>query len=51
MFDKLTEELLDLTVTERGRGVGNALPALPLCCSLALCFTLCSSCSSREELM
>jgi hypothetical protein len=48
MFDKLTEELLDLTVAERGHGVGNALPAFPLCCSLVLCIQLCSSCSSRE---
>ena len=47
MFDKLTEELLDLTVRERGRdAVGHALAAFPLCCSLAL--SLCCSCSSRD---
>ncbi|HKI91514.1 MAG TPA: hypothetical protein VJ986_04375 [Gaiellaceae bacterium] len=47
MFDKLTDELLDLTVSERGLGVGNALPAFPLCCSIVLCVQLCSSSSSR----
>jgi len=47
MFEAVTEELLDLTVTERGYGVGNALPALLLCCSIVLCVQLCSSSSSK----
>ena len=49
MFDKLTDELLDLTVTERGHaGVGDAIVAfLPLCCSLVI--SLCSSSSSSKD--
>ncbi|HVM57449.1 MAG TPA: hypothetical protein VMT74_08305 [Gaiellaceae bacterium] len=35
-------ETLDLTVAERGDPVGNALPALVLCCT-------CSSCSSKSS--
>lgn len=44
-------DLLDLTVEERGFGIGNALPAFPLCCSLALCLNrgCSSSCSSKAE--
>ncbi len=49
MFDQLTEDLLDLAVTEHGRAVGGALPAFPLCCSIVLCFTLCSSSSCVRE--
>jgi len=45
MFERLTEDLLDLAVTEHGQPVGSALPAFPLCCSIVLCFTLCSSSS------
>jgi hypothetical protein len=33
---------VDLTVVERGDPVGNALPALVLCCT-------CSSCSSKDS--
>jgi hypothetical protein len=51
MFERLTDELLDLTVTERAHAVGNALPAFPLCCSIVLCIELCSSSSSREDLV
>jgi hypothetical protein len=48
MFDELTDELLDLTVTERGHaGVGDAIVAFPICCSLAISLC-CSSSSSRE---
>ena len=45
MFNRLTEDLLDLAVTERGSSVQSALPAFPLCCSVVLC--CCSSCSAR----
>ena len=45
----MPEELLDLTVTERGLGNGHALPAFPLCCSLVICINLgCSSSSSSK---
>ncbi|MGD0713417.1 MAG: hypothetical protein ABSB24_04435 [Gaiellaceae bacterium] len=47
MFAQLTQDLLDLRVTEKGRSGGNGLAALPLCCSLVI--SLCSSCSSKEE--
>jgi hypothetical protein len=48
MFDNLTEELLDLTVRERGHdGRGLALVAFPLCCSIVI--SLCSSSSSKVE--
>ena len=43
MFDRLTEELMELTVVERGRPAGLALPAFPLCCSVVLCCTSSSS--------
>jgi len=46
MFERLTDDLLDLAVTEHGRPVGGALPAFPLCCSIVLCCS--SSCSARE---
>ncbi|HLX19577.1 MAG TPA: hypothetical protein VKR23_05445 [Gaiellaceae bacterium] len=47
MFDELSEELLDLRVTERGSPVvGNAYAAFPLCCSIVLC---CSSSSSGRD--
>jgi len=47
MFDQLSEELLDLRVTERGSpAVGNAFAAFPICCSVVLCCS--SSCSERE---
>ena len=51
MFNKLTEDLLELTVVERGLGAGNALPAfIPLCCSIVLCLNRgCSSSSSEKE--
>ena len=45
MFTRLTEDLLDLAVTEHGVPTGGALPAFPLCCSVVLC--CCSSCSAR----
>ena len=47
----MSEELLDLAVTERGLGYGNALPAFPLCCSLVICISLgcSSSCSSQLQ--
>ena len=46
MVDELTDELLDLRVTERGStAVGNAFAAFPICCSLVLC----CSCSQREN--
>ncbi|MBV8563581.1 MAG: hypothetical protein JOZ56_10855 [Actinobacteria bacterium] len=48
MFETLNEDLLELTVVERGYTVGNALPAFPLCCSLVLCIG-CSSCSSSSK--
>ena len=52
MFDALTEELLDLSVTERGRGpLADAVVAFPICCSLALSLCCSSSCSSRDELV
>ena len=46
MFDTLTDELLDLTVSERA---GNALPAnaVPIC--IVLCISLCSSSSRPDE--
>ncbi len=48
MFDTLTDELLDLKVTERGQAaVGNALAAFPICCSLAI--SLCCTSSSKNE--
>lgn len=48
MFDKLSEELLDLRVTERGSpAVGNAFAAFPICCSVVLCCS--SSCSEIRE--
>jgi hypothetical protein len=47
MFEKLTEELLDLRVTERGTpAVGNAFAAVPICCSIVLC---CSSSCSEDK--
>ena len=47
MFEKLTEELLDLRVTERGTpAVGNAFAAVPICCSVVLC---CSSSCSEDR--
>jgi hypothetical protein len=47
MLDQLTEELLDLTVTERGhRRAVDAIVAFPMCCSVVLC---CSSSCSRVE--
>jgi hypothetical protein len=47
MLDELTEELLDLTVTEHGHaGVGDAIVAFPICCSIAL--SLCCSSSSKN---
>jgi hypothetical protein len=49
MFDRCSEELLDLTVRERGRAAGHALPAFPLCCSIVLCISLGCSCSSTEN--
>ena len=49
MFDRCSEELLDLTVSERGLGAGHALPAFPLCCSIVLCVNLGCSSSSCEE--
>ncbi len=46
MFDRFEEELLDLSVTERGHTAeGYALAGFPLCCSIVL--SLCSSSSSR----
>jgi hypothetical protein len=49
MFDALTQELLELKVTERGIKPGpNGLPAIPLCCSLVL--SLCCSCSCSHNL-
>ena len=45
MFERLTQELMELTVEERGRPAGLALPAFPLCCSIVIC----SSSSSSEE--
>ena len=47
MFTRLTEDLLDLRVTEKGRSRGDGLAALPLCCSLVI--SLCSSSSSKTE--
>lgn len=47
MFDQLTQDLLDLRVTEKGRSSADGLAALPLCCSLVI--SLCSSSSSKEE--
>ena len=48
MFDRFEEELLDLSVTERGHTAeGFALVGIPLCCSLVLQLS-CSSSSSRE---
>ena len=47
VFDKLTSDLLDLAVAERGLDApGYALPAFPLCCSIVLC----SSCSCSRNL-
>ncbi|HEV7134897.1 MAG TPA: hypothetical protein VGN27_14310 [Gaiellaceae bacterium] len=49
MFDKLTEELLDLTVRERGNdGAGHALVAIPICCSVVI--RLCCSCSRPGQI-
>jgi hypothetical protein len=48
MVDELTDELLDLRVTERGSSaVGNAFAAFPICCSIALCCS--SSCCQRKS--
>ena len=48
MFTRLTEELLDLRVSELGqRPAGYALPAFPLCCSLVICSS-CSCCDKKE---
>jgi hypothetical protein len=48
VFEKLTEELLDLRVTERGTpAVGNAFAAIPICCSVVLCCS--SSCSEIKD--
>jgi hypothetical protein len=48
MFDKLSVELLDLRVTERGTpAVGNAFAAIPICCSVVLCCS--SSCSELKN--
>jgi hypothetical protein len=47
MFAQLTQDLLDLRMTEKGRSGGNALAAVPLCCSLVISF--CSSSSGKEE--
>ena len=48
MFDAFEDELLELTVTERGHTAeGFALVGIPLCCSLVLQLS-CSSSSSRE---
>ncbi|HET7567575.1 MAG TPA: hypothetical protein VFJ91_06260 [Gaiellaceae bacterium] len=51
MSNRTEPDLLDLTVSERGLGVGNALPAFPLCCSLVICINrgCSSSCSSKVE--
>ncbi len=47
MFDELSEDLLDLALTERGHvSDGHALAAIPLCCSLVIVLS-CSS--SRTE--
>lgn len=48
MFDRLTDELLELTATERGEARLLAQPAL-LCIALCLSLTLCSSCSCGGE--
>jgi hypothetical protein len=51
MFEAFEEELLDLSVTQRGHTAqGLALAGIPLCCSIVLCVTLSSSSSSRPEL-
>lgn len=47
MFAQLTQDLLDLRVTEKGRSGGSGLAAFPVCCSIAI--SLCSSCSSKVE--
>ena len=48
MVDELTDELLDLRVTERGSAaVGNAFAAFPVCCSIVLCCS--SSCCQRKS--
>jgi hypothetical protein len=48
MFSRLTEELLDLRVSELGqRPAGYAVPAFPLCCSIVLCSSC--SCSDKKE--
>ena len=47
MFDKLADELLDLTIRERGtEGAGHALVAVPICCSIVLC---CSCCKPADR--
>ncbi len=52
MLDELTEELLDLTIIERGHASpGTVIAAWPLCCSLALSLCCSSSCSSRDEVV
>jgi hypothetical protein len=48
MFDELTQDLLDLRVTEKGCSSGSGLAAFPLCCSIII--SLCSSCSSKEDI-
>jgi hypothetical protein len=48
VFEKLTEELLDLRVTERGTpAIGNAFAAIPACCSIVLCCSC--SCTDTKE--
>lgn len=48
MFTRLTEELLDLRVTELGqRPAGAAVPAFPLCCSIVLCSSC--TCSNKKD--
>jgi hypothetical protein len=50
MSERSNVALLDLDVVERGQGVGSALPAFPLCCSLVLCRGCSCSCSSGEKI-
>jgi len=46
----VSEDLLDLSVAERGIAGNQALPAFPLCCSLVICINLgCSSSSSSSK--
>jgi len=46
MFTQLTQDLLDLRVTEKGRSGGGGLAAFPICCSIVI--SLCSSSSSSK---